>query len=73
MKQVVGVCFLILAYSSTLRLEAKVSSETLADFQRTTRRCNPKDRTLQIMAPLPMDTEQERNDGRPSSVTAECV
>jgi hypothetical protein len=36
-------CFLILA---TLKMEATCSSETLVDFQRTIRRCIPKDRTL---------------------------
>jgi hypothetical protein len=34
------------AYSSTLKLEAICSSETSVDFQRTTRRYIPKDRTL---------------------------
>jgi hypothetical protein len=36
-----------LAYSWTLKTEATCSSETLVDFQRTTRRCIPEDRTLQ--------------------------
>jgi hypothetical protein len=35
-----------LAYSSILKMEAKCSSETLADFQRTTRHYNLADRTL---------------------------
>jgi hypothetical protein len=34
-----------LAYSSTLKMEAICSTETLADFQRTTRRYIPEDRT----------------------------
>jgi hypothetical protein len=32
-------------YSSTLKMEAKYSSETSDDFQRTTRRYNSEDRT----------------------------
>jgi hypothetical protein len=35
-----------LAYSSTLKMEATCSSETSEDFQRTTRRYIPEDRTL---------------------------
>jgi hypothetical protein len=35
-----------LAYSSTLNMEATCSSKTSADFQRTTRRYFPEDRTL---------------------------
>jgi hypothetical protein len=36
------------AYSSTLKMEAICSSETSADFQRTTRRYIPEDSTLSI-------------------------
>jgi hypothetical protein len=42
-------CFMLvscLAYSSTLKLEETCSSETPADFQRTTRRYIPEDGTL---------------------------
>jgi hypothetical protein len=35
-----------LAYSSTLKMEARCSSETSVDFQRTTRRYIPEDGTL---------------------------
>jgi hypothetical protein len=35
-----------LAFSSTLKMEATCSSETSVDFQRTTRRYIPEDRTL---------------------------
>jgi hypothetical protein len=35
-----------LAYSSTLKMEATCSSETSVDFQRTTRRYIPEDKTL---------------------------
>jgi hypothetical protein len=35
-----------LAHSSTLKMEATCSSETLIDFQRTARRPTPEDRTL---------------------------
>jgi hypothetical protein len=35
------------AYSSTPRIEAKSSSETSVDFQRTTRRYIPEDSALQ--------------------------
>jgi hypothetical protein len=35
-----------LAYSSTLKMEAKCFSETLVDFQRTTRRYIPEDSSL---------------------------
>jgi hypothetical protein len=35
-----------LAYSSTLKMEAKCSSETSVEFQRTTRRYIPEDNTL---------------------------
>jgi hypothetical protein len=34
------------AYSSTLKIEAICSSETPVDFERTTQRCIPEDRTL---------------------------
>jgi hypothetical protein len=37
------------AYSSTLKTEAIYSSETLVDFQRTTRRYIPEDRTFQCV------------------------
>jgi hypothetical protein len=39
--------FLALAYSSTLKMEATFSSETSVDFQPTTRRYIPEDRTFQ--------------------------
>jgi hypothetical protein len=35
-----------LAYSSTLKIKMKCSSETSVNFQRTTRYCIPEDRTL---------------------------
>jgi hypothetical protein len=35
-----------LAYSSTLKMEVTCSSETSVDFQRTTRRYIPEERTL---------------------------
>jgi hypothetical protein len=35
-----------LPYSSTLKMEATCSSETSVDFQRTTQRYNPEDKTL---------------------------
>jgi hypothetical protein len=38
--------FSCLAYSSILKMKATCSSETLADFQRTTRRYIPEDVTL---------------------------
>jgi hypothetical protein len=44
-----ATCFKLvsfLAYSSTLKMEAKGSSEMSVDFQRTTRRYTPEDRTL---------------------------
>jgi hypothetical protein len=37
---------MVLAYSSTLKMKATSSSETSVDFQRTTRRHFPEDRTL---------------------------
>jgi hypothetical protein len=33
-------------HNPTLKIEATCCSETSVDFQRATRRCNPKDRTL---------------------------
>jgi hypothetical protein len=42
------------AYSSTLKMEAICSSETLVDFQRTTWRYIPEDSTLQL------ELEQDR-------------
>jgi hypothetical protein len=42
-----------LAYSSTLQMEAVCSSETSVDFQRTTRRYIPEDRTLHPYTALP--------------------
>jgi hypothetical protein len=51
-KQVLlAICFPLIscfAYFSTLKIEATCSSETLAGFQRTTRRYVPEDRTLHI-------------------------
>jgi hypothetical protein len=44
-----------LAYSSTLKMEAKCSSETSVDFQRTTRHYIPEDRTLQICVKLQLN------------------
>jgi hypothetical protein len=44
-----ATCFALvswLTYFSTLRMEATCSSETSVDFQRTTRRYIPEDRTL---------------------------
>jgi hypothetical protein len=43
------------AYSSTLKIEAISSSETSVDFQRTTWRYVPEDRTLKIIANYGMD------------------
>jgi hypothetical protein len=43
-----------LAYSSTLKMKATWSSETSVDFQRTTRRYIPEDRTLQEVHLLPV-------------------
>jgi hypothetical protein len=45
----IATCFMLvscLAYSSNLRMKATCSSKTSADFQRTTRRYIPEDRTL---------------------------
>jgi hypothetical protein len=41
-----------IAYSSTLKMGAVYSSKTSADFQRTTQRYFPEDRTLQIIYSL---------------------
>jgi hypothetical protein len=52
MNQVASFTMLVscLAYSSTLEMEAASSSETSADFQRTTRRYISEDlRTLQVL------------------------
>jgi hypothetical protein len=40
------------AYSSTLKMEATYSSETSVDFQWTTLRYVPEDRTLHFYTPL---------------------
>jgi hypothetical protein len=45
-----AACFMLdscLAYSSTLKMKETCSSETSVDFQQTTRRYIPEDRTLQ--------------------------
>jgi hypothetical protein len=39
-------CFMLVSYSSALKMEAVSSSETSVDFQRTTRRYIPEDRNL---------------------------
>jgi hypothetical protein len=39
-----------LVYSSTLKMEATCSSETSADFQRSTRRYIPEDGTLRLIS-----------------------
>jgi hypothetical protein len=44
-----AVCFMLvsyLAYSSTMKMEEIYSSETLVDFQRSTRHCIPENGTL---------------------------
>jgi hypothetical protein len=40
------------AYSSAIKIEVTCSSETSADFQRTTWRYIPEDRTLQVVSCL---------------------
>jgi hypothetical protein len=45
-----AVCFMLVScldYLSVVQMEAKCSSETSADFQRTTPHCIAEDRTLQ--------------------------
>jgi hypothetical protein len=49
LRGLLATCFMLvscLAYSSTLKMEARCFSETSVDFQRTTRRYIPEDRTL---------------------------
>jgi hypothetical protein len=48
---VIGTCFILvsgLTNSSTLKMEATCSSETSIDFQCTTRRYIPEDRTIEL-------------------------
>jgi hypothetical protein len=52
MRQAQVSCFTLVSYVvyfSTLKMEATCSSETSSDFQRTTRRSIPEDRTLRII------------------------
>jgi hypothetical protein len=51
--ETISACYLLplvscLAYSSTLKVDATSSSETSVNFQRTTRRYIPEERTLQF-------------------------
>jgi hypothetical protein len=50
-----------LAYSSTLKMEATRSSETLVDFQRSTWRYIPEDITLQFIytSTFPIDFQTQ--------------
>jgi hypothetical protein len=50
LKALPSACFMVVscfAYSSTLKMQAIYTSEASVDFQLTTRRCVPEDRTLQ--------------------------